>query len=355
VSGEQAGPSGPLTGELGAPPTRAQGADAPFLFAVGCVRSGTTMLRAMLDSHADVAVPPESYFVAPALHRAAQYSANGQFDLDRLLADVTSDDSFGDWHLSSDALDAVRHDPRPATVPEAIARLYAAYARTRAKPLVADRTPSNVLEIELLAQCFPTSRFVHLVRDGRDVVPSLVTMDFGPDDFASAALFWQARVRQGRAAGARLGPDRYLEIRYEDLVADPDPVLRGLCAFVGIEFDPAMLEYHRRADELIDSLRRPGHVQGVRRPPTPGLRDWRTTMTPRDVMLFEALAGEMLDTFGYERSGLVTSVRVRVEAAAHRARRTVAARARTLRTRVGRRMASSATPGDSSDPERGGD
>lgn len=311
----------------------------------------------MLDSHPDVAVPPEAYFVATTIRRAARYSTGGQFDLERLLGDITAEVSFADWRLGAEALAQVRADPPPATVTETITRLYRAYSSAQDKPLCADRTPSNVLEIELLARWYPAARFIHLVRDGRDVVPSVVTMDFGPDDLASAALFWKRRVLAGRADGARLGPDRYLEVRYEDLVADPEETLRGLCAFAGIEFDPAMLEYHRRAGELIDGLRRPDHVQGVRQPPTPGLRDWRATMAPHDVVLFEALAGDALDAFDYERSGRAVTTRVRVEAVAYRTRRTVAARARTLRTRLARRLASpttSPTSIDASDPGREG-
>jgi hypothetical protein len=330
-----------MAGIAGRPVDEA-GADAPFLFAVGCVRSGTTMLRAMLDSHPDVAVPPESYFVAPALHRRARYAGSGPngttgIDADRLLADVVADPSFGDWHLPPARLESLRRDP-PRTVPAAITRLYAAYAAEHGKTRAADRTPSNVLEIDLLAEQFPGARFVHLVRDGRDVVPSLLTMEFGPDRFADATLFWRTRVLRARAAGRRLGPGRYREVRYEDLVADPARSLGAVCAFAGIRYEPAMLAYHERAAELIGGLRDTAHVQGVRRPPTAGVRDWRTAMADGDVKLFDALAGDALDAFGYPRSALDVPARVRVDAAVHRVRRTVALRARTLRTRVRRRL-----------------
>jgi hypothetical protein len=321
---------------------------APFLFALGCVRSGTTMLRAMLDSHPGLAVPPESYFVAPALHRRARYrrpSGGQPIDVDRLLADIAADPSFADWHLPAARLDSVRRDPAPVSVPEALGRLYEAYAVEHGKPRAADRTPSHVLEIDLLADAFPGSRFLHLVRDGRDVVPSLVTMDFGPDRFAAATLFWRTRVLRARAAGQRLGPGRYHEIRYEDLVSHPERTLRVVCDFFALPFDAAMLDYHERAAALIVGLRHTGHVQGVRRPPTAGVRDWREALAPHEVQLFEALAGDALDTFGYPRSGLGAPPRVRVEAAAHRALRAIELRTRTLRTRAVRRIAPGAPVG----------
>ncbi len=314
------------------------GAGEPLSFALGCIRSGTTMLRAMLDSHPALAVPPESYFVTPALHRAARYGTGEAFDLDGLFADIAADPSFGDWHLTPSDLERFHDDPRPVTVPEAIIRLYRCYAHARHKPRAADRTPSHVLEIDLLARSFPSSPFVHIVRDGRDVAPSVLEMDFGPNRFANAVLFWQDRVTRARNAGRRLGSDRWLEIRYEDLVLDPERVLKQICTFLGLAFDPAMLAYHERASELIGGLRHTTHVQGVRRPPTLGLRDWRTTMPTRQVQLFEALAGDLLDELGYERSSLPISGRARTEAAGWKAARAAELRARTLRTRVARKL-----------------
>jgi hypothetical protein len=302
------------------------------------------MLRAVLDSHPVLAVPPESYFVVPALEQRTRYERpDGPIDVDRLLADVGQDRSFPDWHLEPAALDQVRA-AEPASVPDAVLALYGAYAAQQGKPRAGDKTPSHLLHVDLLAASFPTARFLHIVRDGRDVVPSILGMSFGPDRFAEGVLFWQRRVEQGRAAGARLGPGRYREIRYEQLVADPEPVLRDeVCPFLGLEYSDEMLRYHERADELIGGLRATRHVQGVRRPPTQGVRDWRTALAPHDQQLFEALAGDLLDELGYERSGLPVTGRVKLEAHAVRLAHRVDRRTYTLRTRVARKLHRGAT------------
>jgi hypothetical protein len=99
-----------------------------------------------------------------------------------------------------------------------------------------------------------------------------------------------------------MSPERYREIRYETLAADPEPTLRGLSSFLGLPYDLAMVRFHEghrsrgpRPDGKVDAKK-------AWLPATPGLRDWRTTMDPRDVALFEALAGDTLTDFGYERS-----------------------------------------------------
>lgn len=329
------------------------GADAIFPVVLGCVRSGTTMLRAMLDSHRQLAVPPESYFVTRALEQRSLYESvrpgesvvgsAGPLDLDRLLADIAADRSFPDWQLGPAALAEVRGQPLH-TVPEAVLALYRAYAHQQGKPRAGDKTPSHLLHIELLATSFPKARFVHIVRDGRDVVPSILGMQFGPSRFAEGVLFWQRRVERGLAGGAALGPERYREIRYEALVAAPEAVLRELCPFLGLEYSAEMLRYHERADDLLDGMRATRHVQGVRRPPTQGLRDWRTELEPHEIQLFEALAGDLLDRLGYERSGLPIPSRVRVEARAIRLAHQLERRTLTFRTRVARRLSRRPVP-----------
>jgi hypothetical protein len=329
VDNRQIGTGGGATG---------RGADPGVLpFVLGCVRSGTTMLRAMLDSHSELAVPPESPFVTMAVACADRYETATGIDADALLAAITRDPSFGEWQMPAEEVRRLWLASPPADVPAACRAMYARYAAERGKRYAGDKTPTNVLHVKLLADSFPEARILHIIRDGRDVVPSLMDMHFGPDRFGAATLFWRDRVARGREGGRRVGTDRYREIRYEDLVAEPESVLTDVCSFLGLTFEPKMLEYHERADELLDGLRFTHHVQGIRRPPA-AARDWRTDMPDHEVQLFEALAGDLLDELGYERSGLPATSRVRVEATVWRAGTTAERRTRTLRTRVTRHL-----------------
>ena len=287
-------------------------ASDPFLFILGHVRSGTTIFRAMFDSHPEIAVPPESYFVVPLLARAAQ----GPLDFEALTTALEQDPYFADWQLPLDALDALRLDPRVTTWADAVSGLYAAYATSRAKPHFVDKTPSHLQAVDLLAQSFPNARFLHLVRDGRDVSASVLTMEFGAEQFAEAARSWRRRVLLAHQSGQALGPHRYHEIHYEQLVAQPEAVLQQACEFFEIDYAPSMLRYHERADEVLGGLRHTGHIQGVRRPPTVGVRNWRLDLTPHQIAVFDEVAGSALDALGYERSGLRRSRRAQAESLA---------------------------------------
>jgi Sulfotransferase family len=244
-----------------------------FPFVVGCSRSGTTLVRAMLDAHPGMAVPPESHFaLAP--------------DVRRLRRALRRERWFALWEIEAP-------DLRGLGVADAVRALFAAYAAKEGKPRYADKTPHYVSRLPELAARFPEARFLHVVRDGRDVALSLREVPWGPDSVEEAALHWRRRVLEGQAAG--LGPDRYREVRYEALVADPEGELYGVATWLGLPYDDAMLGYPDRP--LVVPY--PAHHRRLRRPPTPGLRDWRREMAPDEVARFEAVAGDALEAFGY--------------------------------------------------------
>lgn len=273
----------------------------PFPFIVARGRSGTTLLRAMFDAHPDMAIPGESHFVAQFARVRTKYEGAGGFDIDRFAHDLFDHWAFRRWRLSStDVLDAYEGAP-PGDYPSAIRTLYAAYARNRGKTRYGDKTPSYVLHVRLLADTFPEARFIHLIRDGRDVALSYLDTDFGSRTLGQAAIYWDRFVRAGREAGRLLGTRRYREVRYEDLVRETERVLRELCAFVGLPFDDRMLRYYERSKQLMPTLSHTQHHGNLGKPPTAGLRDWRRELSPRDVAVFEYLAGDLLDELGYER------------------------------------------------------
>jgi hypothetical protein len=294
-----------------------------FCFIVGCGRSGTTLLRAMLDAHPEVAVPYESHWVVAHARRRHVYERGGRFDVVAFCADLATDERFARWGVDLAGIEeSLRRDP-VATYPDAVRRVYARYAAQRGKPRYANKTGKYVLRIPELVAMFPEAVFVHLVRDGRNVALSRRAVAWGSDRFDEAVLSWREQVRAGRRAARRLGlgPQRYLEVRYEHLVADPEEVARRLCEFLHLAYDPAMLDTTAKADEIIGQVLDPAEHQNLRLPPTPGLRDWRTEMAPREVALFEALAGGTLTDFGYPRAPGRPAAGVRVEALARAAAR----------------------------------
>lgn len=284
----------------------------PPLFVLGVRRSGTTLLRVMLDRSSQLAVPDESYFVPQLAHRHPR-----RVDPAAFLEDVRRISTLAEWKLPPAA---VAERLRPGmTTGEAIGAIFAAYAGLQGKARWGDKTPLYMQYLPLLERTFPDALFVHLVRDGRDVALSFLSVPRGimtegwghPTDAAGFARLWRTEVTAARALGRRVGSGRYLELRYEDLVREPADELRRICAFAGIEYEQGMLEYVGRSE----SARKP-HQQRLNQPPTQGVRDWRSELAPADEAAFEGTAGDLLAALGYEtRLSGNRSTRARLELA----------------------------------------
>jgi len=274
----------------------------PFCFVVGCPRSGTTLVRAMLDSHPDIALPPESYFVVDMGRKLRRYERGGTFNAERFLNHLCAHRWFRKWGLGQEEVARSFQLRPPRDFSDAVRLAFSTYAAERGKDRYGDKTPNYVLRLRLLAALFPEARFLHVIRDGRDVASSLLDSEMGLRSLSEAALSWRLHVGRGRSAGPALGPDRYMEIRYEDLVSDPESHLRRVCTFFELTFDPMMLRYHERASSLVANFGRPQIHSGLFLPPTLGVRDWRNELSPADVARFESLAGDLLDACGYKRA-----------------------------------------------------
>ncbi len=268
----------------------------PPLLVLGVRRSGTTLLRVMLDRHSELAVPDESYFIPQLADRHLRH-----VEPDEFVDDLRRIDTLAEWNVPLDKVRARLTERTPIGV--AIATVYAVYAAERGKPRWGDKTPMYMQNLRLLERLFPDALFVHLIRDGRDAALSFLSMPRGvmtetwmqPRYAAGFACQWRTEVKAARRLGRRVGGARYLEVRYEDLVADVESVLRRISGFAGIPYEPATADYAG----TVDVSAKP-HQQSLRRPPTAGLRDWRSQMSPQDIGAFDQVAGDLLAELGYE-------------------------------------------------------
>jgi hypothetical protein len=291
----------------------------PPLLVLGVRRSGTTLLRVMLDRSSQLAIPDESYFV-PQL--AARH--RGPIDAASFVDDLRRIPTLVEWGVDP-ARVGERLQDRMAPG-DAIAAVFETYAADRGKERWGDKTPMYMQYLPLLVELFPPAQFVHIVRDGRDVARSFLAMPEGivtktwahPRSVPDFACEWRTEVEAARRLGARVGPKRYLEVRYEALVAEPERELRAICGFAALPFEPELL---RHSEDAAASSR--PHQQSLRRPLTPGIRDWRKELSPADAAAFEDVAGELLEAFGYELStgsSRPPSLRARARLASYRAR-----------------------------------
>ena len=266
------------------------------LILLGVSRSGTTLLRVILDRSPGVAIPDESFFVPLLARRQGR-----TIDAERFLDDVSRIPTIRDWGVSvADVAGRIRSGMLTGG---AIAAIYESYADAAGKPRWGDKTPMYMRHLGLLARLFPDAQYVHLVRDGRDAALSFLQMPEGtftrtwahPRTPAQFACLWRKEVGDARALGRRVGEARYHEVRYEELVAEPESVVRRICVFAAIPFERTMLDYAG----AVDVSAKP-HQQRLLTPPTSGVRSWRQDLSAEDAAAFDSVAGDLLAELGYE-------------------------------------------------------
>jgi hypothetical protein len=268
--------------------------EGPPFFIVGSARSGTTLLRLMLNAHPEIAVPPESRFITEL------WTGQEEVDVDGLLSKLDAHKRFQTWDLPIAAVKRELEERISAPYVEVMEAAYTAYARVHGKRRWGDKTPRYVMDIPLIAKLWRDSRFIHLIRDGRNVALSYADVPFGPTNVAKAAQLWAERVKAGLREGRALGGERYLEINYEDLVEDAEGEIKDLCDFLELQFDPGMLDYTERARGAVLS-RASMYNPNVTQPPKPKVRSWEESMPHGLVEIFEAAAGDVLSELGYGR------------------------------------------------------
>jgi hypothetical protein len=291
------------------------GAPAPFVVGVG--RSGTTLLRLMLDAHPEMAIPPETHFLPSMIDSFSRLRVSPE----RVLAAIESAPQSGlpESGVDPEALLYRLRQIKPLNAPDSIRAFYRLYAERARKGRWGDKTPRYVTTLAKIGRAVPEARFVHMIRDGRDVALStnrrLVELRGSrPVPAERMAKRWRHRILSARRVASVT--DRYFEIRYEDLVLDTEPALRRVCEFVELDFDPVMLAYYEGAVERLQEMnverqrgtrqtltgeeRMKAHEMTMKPPQAERVEVWKTEMEAAYRREFERSAGDLLAELGYE-------------------------------------------------------
>jgi len=286
----------------------------PLYFVVGCPRSGTFLVASILNRSGSIAIPTETHFVAlfprflwlagdwrrpPARRRAARAVCSflrvwmQRSEEQRDLRAMTR------HSLLAVAPAAEELALGSASYAEFVARLFAAYAQGNGAALAGDKSAyyRHVALGAIDRAVGGRARFIHVLRDGRDTWLSWRRWRWGPPHPAEAGRLWAEHVREKRRWG-REHPDRYCELRYEDLLRQPEAELRRLCGFVGLDYSPDLLRFHEQpyAADLANSR---SH-QKLGQPLDPSnTGKWRQEMNPGEIAPFEHIARAELAAAGY--------------------------------------------------------
>ena len=266
------------------------------IFIGACPRSGTTMMGTELARLPGCVTTPESQFKFDLIRLQRQGA-----DSEQMIAAVKQSRRFKVWNLQVDWPALLAGIDGELTASKLMFALVDLYARQHGNiegdwDTWIDHTPGNCKHSQQLFAHFPSSRFVHLVRDGRAVFASVKWLDWGPSTGKACAQWWLLHVAQGLATESA-HPSRSCRIRYEDFLADPQAELQNLAANLGLDYSPHAsksggftlpkhtLHQHKLVGKKIDA----GRAQA-----------WESKLQAKDIRQFESLTENLLAILGYE-------------------------------------------------------
>ncbi len=281
------------------------------IFVIGNPRSGTTLLRLMLTCHPRIVIPPEAGFLIQLLPDYRGFAGDAG-ELRRFVAALVQTPKFEFWKLPEETLVRFLEAARPQCYADLAAGVYRCFASVHegGRPRWGDKNNFYLAHIDAIASLYPGAVFIHIVRDGRDVAcsyRSLATVRGAyapslPSETFDAMMEWTRNLARIRRSFDAVGWERAHELRYEDLVREPERTLREACAFLGEAYDARMLDYARenrerelepRAFDAWKERNRSGIDEAA-------IGRWKTDMPEREAELAGVVGARMLRRYQYE-------------------------------------------------------
>ena len=284
------------------------GAEDRPVFVGACPRSGTTLLRTMLNSHPDLALPLETRFLMEAWSARTRFGDLSDEGRRRELARWIFRSQRTRWRrLGVERRAAItRLVAAPPTIGSLLGTCFVMYAEGQGKPRWGDKRPMYDQHLDAIFAMFPDAQFVHLVRDPRAAAASIRRAGWGGGGVVAPTELWGRSLRAVDVWRRRLASDQLLEIRYEDLVTEPRATLQGVCGFLGLATDGVdrMLAFHEGPD-----VPRAKHHWQVSRPVTAAsLRGWQSALSAPEVAFVERALGAQMRRYGYQPEAAGTRV-----------------------------------------------
>jgi Sulfotransferase family len=265
-------------------------------FVVGNERSGTTLLTVLLGRHSELATTPETHFLSLVPRKKTGPAATRTELLDQLFA----------WRHTADMkLDRTRLTARFNKFPADYASLFRAmleeYAAEHApgKTRIGEKTPLHLLSVPTLMEWYPQGRVVCIVRDGRDVVLSLLNMSWNHEHRLRPLCMNWMRLLKIAEDYQQQYPERFLLIRYEDLLDKPQEILQQVDEFLGLKFEPQQLDASAQPTNVVPEAERGWKGQALEQVDPSRKATWKKKATPQQLLVMNTLMGKALRHMGY--------------------------------------------------------
>ncbi len=276
--------------------------DVSPIFVVGSGRSGTTMLQLMLNAHPKIAMQGELHFFEDVLALKDEW------------ATLSDDEDLANFFRKIPELHSLKYLPQLEKYLELTHQrmkeggrsyedfhryMMEVYAQQKGATRLGEKTPSNVRYMEQLLAMYPNACIIHIIRDPRAVVASMIKVPFTGNDVLSNVIKWKLDIEYSQRMKTEHASN-YIEVRYEDLVSDPTLTLKNICEFIGEPYSEDMLGFYMTASSYTNTESwKEGTTKAVHEA---SVDKWRSELAPSQVYIIEKIAGRLLGKVGYPRA-----------------------------------------------------
>jgi tetratricopeptide (TPR) repeat protein len=275
----------------------------PF-FIVGCGRSGSTLVRSVLNTHQKISIPPENITLANMIKTYNELNFVAWEDVVGATIDEFKDNpqySFWEIDLKKLRKNLIDLNEGERTLRKLIDVIYLTFAQNNfpQATMWGDKTPLNSLNISLIDQVFNNAKYIHLIRDGRDVVSSYLNSTTYVNKVENACKRWLNHINKVEQLGKIKNENNYLELYYEDFVSNPVQEMKRICNFLNITYHEEMLNYQENLDKLNDTKMK--QHSNLKKPiNTNSIGKWESNLTNEQKRVVKSMLNSDLIKWGYD-------------------------------------------------------
>ncbi len=279
----------------------------PFFFIIGRARSGTTLLRTLFDAHPNVVIPLESPIIMRLSGKYSKINNWLESDIIDFYNDLVKVKDFNKWNINTDKLKAeLLKLVGKSTYKHLIQTVYLFTDSVFEKKeilLIGDKNPVYSISIKALFKLYPEAKYIHLKRDYRAHILSMINAGLYSNDIVTLAFRWKYSSKIISKL-KRKYPDSFYTIKYEDLVSNPKLHVEKLCDFLSIPYEPEVVNYHKKMEAIYEAMidKVEEHHKRVFKPiDNSKVNHWKSELSDKNIRTADATIGKWAEKEGYKR------------------------------------------------------
>lgn len=279
----------------------------PMFFIIGRPRSGTTLLRTLFDAHPEVNIPVECAYIIDLQKRYENIKIWNKELLLNFYEDLLVEFRFSNWHADTKKLKnellKCEGENTFSNICKVVHSNYPSLFPKKKLKFIGDKNPIYSVYTKKLLRIFPEAKFIFIYKDYRDNYVSIAKAQFGLPIVPMQVYHWKYFYHLVKNHSKKY-PDRFLFLKYEDFVTEPEFYTKKVFHFIGLQYDSSVMDFYKKKDEIIDKygIVAEGKHQSLLNPiNTSRIGQWKNKLTQKQVQLADMTAGSLAEELGYER------------------------------------------------------